>query len=232
MKVLATQDLRNRLKRKEIAPVYLLFGPETFQRNLAARAISDIVLKDAPLREFNETEVSLTSGDIVTALAAAEQLPMMGEKRVVRVSEVSVTANAQAANLKEADEAALESYLKDPADSTVLIFLADDLDKRLKISKLLIENSVAVEFARLDEAALIQFAKEKVRELGAHAVSEGEVEEMVGTLPKRPGHRKARSPGTRGHRRRIAPWPDCGADLPASKCRAAANWHRRFPEDR
>lgn len=167
MNVLSTQDLRNRLRKKEIAPVYLLFGPESHQRNLAAQHISDIALKDAQLREFNETEISLNSKDVVEAVAAANQLPMMGTRRVVRVTDVAVTTNNQICNIKEKDEAALERYLKDPADSTVLIFVADEIDKRLRISKLLIENSVAVEFARLAEPELFRFARDKMKELGS-----------------------------------------------------------------
>ncbi|QQS41739.1 MAG: DNA polymerase III subunit delta [Acidobacteriota bacterium] len=169
MNVLSTQDLRNLLRKREIAPVYLLFGPETHQRNLAAQHISDIALKDAQLRDFNETEVSLNSQDIVEAVAAAEQLPMMGSRRVVRVTDVAVTTNVQVCNIKEKDEPALERYLKDPADSTVLIFVADEIDKRLRVAKLMIENSVAVEFTRLSEPELIQFARDKIRDAGSTA---------------------------------------------------------------
>lgn len=181
MNVLSTQDLRNHLRKKELAPVYLLFGPETYQRNLAARAISDIVLKDAELREFNETEISLNDSSAASVIAAADQLPMMGTKRVVRATEVSLTANSQARNLKDRDEAVLEGYLKDPSGSTVLIFIADDLDKRLKLSKLLIENSVAVEFSRLSEPELFNFAREKVHELGCTA-DEKAVRQIVGLV--------------------------------------------------
>ncbi len=169
MKILSTQDLRNSLRKKELSPVYLLFGPETYQRNLAASAIADLALKDAQLREFNESEVSLLSDSVESALGAADQLPMMGTRRVVKVADVVVSTNAQSCNLKEKSEASLERYLKDPAESTVLIFVADEIDKRLKLSRLLIEHSVAVEFARLTEPELYQFAKEKVRDLGSTA---------------------------------------------------------------
>jgi DNA polymerase-3 subunit delta len=181
MKVLSTQDLRNQLRKQEISPVYLLFGPETYQRNLAAKTIADIALKDSTLREFNETDISLTRQDLGTALAAAEQLPMMDTRRVVRVSDVVISTNNLTCNLKEKDEAALERYLKDPCPSTILIFVADELDKRLRMSKFLIDNSAAVEFSRLGEPELAKFAKDKVRELGATA-DEKALAQVVGLV--------------------------------------------------
>jgi DNA polymerase-3 subunit delta len=181
MKTLTRQDLRNQLRRKEVLPLYLLFGPETFQRNLAAKTISDIVLKDSALRDFNETEISLSRQDIGTALAAAEQLPMMDQRRVVRVVDIVISTNTQTCNLKEADEAALARYLKDPCPSTVLILVADELDKRLKMSKLLTEHCAAVEFARLAEPELLQFARDKVREMGVTA-DEKAVTQIVGLV--------------------------------------------------
>jgi DNA polymerase-3 subunit delta len=48
-----------------------------------------------------------------------------------------------------------------------VIFIADELDKRRKISKLLIENSVAVEFAALEDVDLRKWIRDKAKELNA-----------------------------------------------------------------
>jgi len=58
MNILSREDLRNQIKKREFAPVYLLFGAETYLRDLAAKTITDMVLADSGLREFNETEFS------------------------------------------------------------------------------------------------------------------------------------------------------------------------------
>ena len=47
---------------------------------------------------------------------------MMSERRVVRVRDF--------ARLRDADEEMLIAYLGNPSPSTVMIFTADDLDKR------------------------------------------------------------------------------------------------------
>lgn len=181
MKVLGREDLRNQLRKKEIAPAYLLFGAETFLRDLAARTISDIVLRDAPLREFNESEFSLNSSDIRTALAAAEQLPMMGSRRVVRISDLVVSTNSQLCNLKEEAEGVLRSYLSNPSETSVVVFVADEIDKRLRMAKSLIQGCVSVEFERLEEPELMKFARERVRALKVGA-DEKALSQIVGLV--------------------------------------------------
>ncbi|HEY0406154.1 MAG TPA: DNA polymerase III subunit delta [Pyrinomonadaceae bacterium] len=159
MSALSREDLRKALKQARIEPLYLLFGAESYLRDLAARAISEAALRDAPLREFNESSFSLSSVDVQQAIAAAEQLPMMTARRVVRVTEFS--------RLREADEEALARYLARPAESSVVIFIADDLDKRRKLSKQLLDTCASVEFASLGDAELALWAKSRLRELKA-----------------------------------------------------------------
>jgi DNA polymerase-3 subunit delta len=147
------------LKGAQLDSLYLLFGAESYLRDLAARAISEAVLRDAPLREFNESAFSLTSMDVQQAIAVAEQLPMMSERRVVRVTDFS--------RLRESDEEALMRYVARPAASSVVIFVADELDKRRKLSKTLLEACTSVEFAPLTDGELATWAKSRLRELKA-----------------------------------------------------------------
>jgi DNA polymerase III subunit delta len=156
MSTLSREELRRALKQGRVEPLYLLFGEETYLRDRAARAISEVVLKGAPLREFNEASFSLGSVDVQQALAAAEQLPMMSSRRVVLLTEF--------ARLRESDEAALMRYIARPVESTVMIFVADDLDKRRKLSKMMLEACASVEFAPLSDAELTTWAKSHLKE--------------------------------------------------------------------
>lgn len=169
MAILGREDLRSQLKRREFAPVYLLFGAETYLRDLAAKTIGDLVLADSSLREFNEIEYSLSDSKINYALSDAEQLPMIDARRVVKITNVRVSANSNKDNLKEEDEEILNRYLSRPAETSIVIFVADELDKRRKISKLLLEKSVSVEFKQLEDNELIKWANDKLKELNAEA---------------------------------------------------------------
>ena len=170
MKILSREDLRNQLRRREIAPVYLLFGAETYLRDLAAKTIADFVFGDNSVRDFNEDEFSLNIAENLSyALASAEQLPMIASRRVIRITEVKVSATGAKDTLKEDYENVLTNYLKRPAETSVVIFVADELDKRRKMSRLLIENSVAVEFAALDDNNLTKWTRDKLKDANATA---------------------------------------------------------------
>lgn len=166
MKILSRDELKKQILKKEFAPVYLLFGAETYLRDLAAKTITDFVLRESSLREFNETVFSLGSEKLNYALASAEQLPMMASKRVIKIVDVKISANSNKDNLKEDDEEILTAYLKRPAESSVVLFVADELDKRRKMAKLLIENSVAVEFSELNNFELLKWANDKLKDFG------------------------------------------------------------------
>ncbi|HEV2762069.1 MAG TPA: DNA polymerase III subunit delta [Pyrinomonadaceae bacterium] len=161
MATLSREDLWRALKAGRVQPLYLLHGAEDYLRESAARAIADAALKDAPLREFNESHFSLSSADVQQAVAAAEQLPMMAPRRVVRVTDF--------ARLREADEGALLRYLARPVETSVVVFVADELDKRRKLSKTLLDACMSVEFAPLKDSELVSWARTRLKELKAEA---------------------------------------------------------------
>jgi DNA polymerase-3 subunit delta len=85
----------------------------------------------------------------------------MAARRVVRVSDFG--------RLRDADEEALLRYLDRPAESSTVVFIADDLDKRRKLSKVLLQACVSVEFAELKDSEAVAWAKSRLRELKAEA---------------------------------------------------------------
>src|SRR5215212_9290301 len=108
MKTLSRTELERSL-REGLRPLYLLLGCETYLRRVAVRAITEAALSRTLLREFNESSFSLLSDPVQSALAAADQLPMMSDTRVVRVRDF--------ARLRETDEDVLIHYLNNPSPS-------------------------------------------------------------------------------------------------------------------
>src|ERR1041384_7484793 len=155
MKTLSRTEL-NRSLREEVRPLYLLLGPETYLRQVAAQTITDIALSSTFLREFSESSFSLLNDPVKSAIIAAEEKPMMG-RRVVRIRNFS--------KIREADENILIHYLTNPMPTTVMIFIADDLDKRKKSTKALLDNSVVVDFPPLKDAEAKAWAKSRLKEL-------------------------------------------------------------------
>jgi DNA polymerase III subunit delta len=174
MKALSRTELERSL-RESPQPLYLLLGTERFLRDTAARAITEAALHGTLLREFNESSFNLQRDSVHSAIAAAEQLPMMSERRVVRIRDFG--------RLRESDEETLIRYLNNPAPSTVMIFIADDLDKRRKATKSLLDNCVVVDFPTLKDAEAKAWARTRLKELKTSADDAvlSEIIRLVGT---------------------------------------------------
>jgi DNA polymerase III subunit delta len=158
------EQLREQLRRREIAPVYSLYGAETYQRDLAAKTIAELSFGNDDFRDFNDDEFSLNIADnIRNALAAADQLPMMAARRVVRITEVRVSNSAAKDTLKEEHFDALSAYLANPSPSSVVIFIADELNGTRKVGKLLREKTVSADFTPLDEDQLADWARQELK---------------------------------------------------------------------
>ena len=174
MKALSRTELERSL-RQGLEPLYLLLGPERYLRRVAAQEITEAALSATLIREFNEASFSLLSDAVQSAIAAAEQLPMMSERRVVRVRDF--------ARLREADEEVLIAYLGNPSPSTVMIFSADDLDKRKKSTKALLDACTVVDFSPLKDSEAKAWAKTYLKSVKTAADDQvlSEIINLVGT---------------------------------------------------
>ena len=157
MTALSRPEFDRSLAAGRVQPLYLLVGYETYLRDAAARNVSDAALSGTLLREFNKSSFSLLTDSAMAAIAAAEQMPMMSERRVVRIKDF--------AKLREADEQIIIRYLDRPADSTVMIFVADDLDKRKTMTKTLLAKCAVVEFPAVKDAEAKAWARTRLKEL-------------------------------------------------------------------
>ena len=162
------EQLRTQIRNREVHPVYTLFGPETYLRDLAAKAIADLAFTEGDFRDFNDNEFTLNDPDnIRSALAAADQLPMMASRRVVKITEVRVSSSAAKDTLKEDQYDAVSAYLANPSPSSVVVFVADELNGTRRMGKLLRDKTVAVDFAVLEDGELIKWVRGKLNDLGA-----------------------------------------------------------------
>ena len=167
MPVVTKDKLRDRLKKREIERVYLLHGPERFLRDIAAKTIADLTFSKDEVRDFNETEFSLNQADnLQAALGAADQLPMMAARRLVRIRDIRISASGRLDTVKDEHENLLAKFLDDPPGHAVIIFIADELNGTRKISKLLKEKCVTIEFEELGEGERTAWARDEIAKLG------------------------------------------------------------------
>jgi DNA polymerase-3 subunit delta len=144
---LSKEKFRTEIERGVFRPVYVLYGEETYLRDNAAKFISLKAFSENDFRDFNDDSFSLSNPEnISVALVAANQLPMMAQRRLVRITEVRVSTSAIKDTLKEESEDALKAYLSNPNPSTILVFVVDELNGSRKLGKILKSHEAAVDF--------------------------------------------------------------------------------------
>jgi len=162
------KELEQSLKKGQVEPVYFLYGSESYLRDQAVQQLTDVALTGTLLREFNDATFDLLTDDIRDAIAAAEQLPLMSERRVVRVKNLNKLEGRKKFDDDEPEAVSpaaqiLVDYLARPVASTVIIFTSDDIDKRRKYAKLLLAS--AYEFKPLQPKDLPYWIRDYLRTL-------------------------------------------------------------------
>lgn len=135
------------LKNGAISPVYFFVGQEQYVMKSALKQLEGIVISD-DLRDVNLTVLSSgVTGDEICL--ACETFPFLSDKRMVILEECSFLS---AAGKTDGEEKVLE-YLKNPLETTVLVVLSANPDKRKKMYKAL-QNHTVVEFNALSDLEL------------------------------------------------------------------------------
>ena len=131
--------LNQRLDRKEVGPLYLLTGEETFMIDEALGKIKDVVLADG-LADFNLNVFYASDCSAQDIRDAVETLPMMASRRLVIVK--------QAQDLTASELETLTPLIEQPVDSSVLVLVASKADMRKKFFKLYENKGFVVKYVR------------------------------------------------------------------------------------
>ncbi len=159
-----------------VRQAYLFHGEEEYVKDRALEKLTGLLLPD-----FFEFNLSVMDDPAPADIAsAAEQLPVMDERRIVLVKNSRLLTDSKQGEDGEKNDGPVLSYLKNPNPTTVLVFfLRGKCDSRKRIFKAVAAEGGAVEFGCLFEPELlpwlIKFAAGKGGTLGrreaAHLVS-------------------------------------------------------------
>lgn len=142
MKEKAWRDIFEDIKKKIYAPVYFLMGEEPFFIDVIADQIEMRVLDDME-KEFNFSVLYGREVDVPAVVSTAKRFPMMANHQVVIVKE--------AQNMKDIES--LESYIKNPLKSTLLVicYKYKTIDKRKSLYKTLLKEAVVMDSKKLKD---------------------------------------------------------------------------------
>jgi DNA polymerase-3 subunit delta len=151
------EELQFELNQNRFRPVYVLVGPEEHEVRRAVHLIRTRVVP-ADLMAFNFSEFSGTETPWNEILGAAQTFPVMAKHRLVLVNGLD-TAPSEA-------QRELLSYVRKPAQKTVLVLVAADLDRRTAFYRSLRDDTCMLEFAKVKGWALVRRAEEYLQHHG------------------------------------------------------------------
>ena len=136
------QVINNNIKNKDFKPVYLLYGSEDYLKKQYKQK-----LKTALLGSGDEMNYSYFEGkdiEVDKIIGFANTMPFFAERRVVIVENSGL--------FKSAND--LGDYLKDMPETTVIVFVENEIDKRNKLYKAVSKLGVVAEMNGMDERSL------------------------------------------------------------------------------
>lgn len=154
------------LKSKKYAPVYFLQGEETYYIDLIADYIEDHVLSETE-KGFNQTVMYGRDVAMNEVLTNARRFPMMAERQVVIVKEAQQISDLN----KEQGQKILIDYLKNPANTTILVFCHKNksLDKRKALGKNIDKYAVTVTTKKLYDNQVPSWIEQYLKSRGFSA---------------------------------------------------------------
>ncbi len=140
------QTLNQDIKEKNFRSVYLLYGEETFLKSSYKKRLKEaLVGGDA----MNVTRFEGKGVDVDELIRTADTMPFFAEKRLVLVEDSGLFKSASDALVK---------YLPQMPETTCLLFVESEVDKRGRLYKKVREMGHAAEMAKQQPAQLAKWA--------------------------------------------------------------------------
>ncbi|MCI8566595.1 MAG: DNA polymerase III subunit delta [Lachnospiraceae bacterium] len=134
------QTLNQDIKNRTFKPVYCLYGEETYlKRHFKFRLRDAILAGDTMNYHYFEGK----DADIRSIIDAADTLPFFADYRLILVEN---------SGLFKKDASALVTYLPSMPESTILLFVEEQMDKRSRLYKAIQKNGYAAQLKRQEPA--------------------------------------------------------------------------------
>lgn len=142
MKVLA-QDIKSR----EFKPVYLIYGEEAFLKKSYKNQMREAIAGDDTMNSHSFEGKGM---DLKEIISLAETMPFFGEKRLIVIEDSGL--------FKSGGGEALVEYLPHMPDTTCIVFVESEVDKRNRLYKKVKDLGYAAEMTRQNASQLAAWA--------------------------------------------------------------------------
>ncbi|MGX7023368.1 DNA polymerase III subunit delta [Vagococcus hydrophili] len=155
------------LRKKKFKSIYTLLGTEQYLVNLFKKTLKQEISTDE-VDDFNFITFDMTELEVGHVIHEAETVPFFGDFKVIFVENPYFLTGEKRKNDLDHDLTALNNYLENPLETTILVFVAsyEKMDDRKKIVKLLKKESCLVDVKQMSEKELIPYLKQYIENEG------------------------------------------------------------------
>ena len=143
------------IKSGEFKKIYLLFGEEAFLKRSYKNQLKAALVGDDAMNYHYFEGRGLDLGEIISL---ADTMPFFGERRLIQIEESGLFKGSGADELVE--------YLPRMPDTTCMMFVESEVDKRSRLYKAVKAAGYAAEMVRQDERQLSAWAGEILAKAG------------------------------------------------------------------
>lgn len=140
------QTLNQDIKTGEFKQIYLLYGEEAFLKNSYKNRLKEAIIGDDTM---NFARFEGKGLDVDELIRLADTMPFFAERRLILVEDSGF--------FKSASDV-LVQYLPSMPDTTILLFVETEVDKRNRLYKKVKDMGYAAELNRQDSAQLARWA--------------------------------------------------------------------------
>lgn len=146
------EKLKKDISSGQFNRVYLFYGEESYLKNDYKKRIKAACIKDDDTINFNQFEGK--NIDLNEIFSLADTMPFFADYRLIMLENTGL--------FKKSDEKLSEYFEKIP-DTTILLFVEDEVDKRTKTFKAVKKFGRVVEFPRQNEKILEKWVLGKIK---------------------------------------------------------------------
>lgn len=140
------QNIAADIKNKSFKRVYLLYGEETYLKRSYKKQLIQAIIPEDDTMNFNAYEGK--GIDTRNVLDIADTMPFFGEYRLILMENTGF--------FKQTNEE-IKNYIKGIPESTILIFVEEEVDKRGQLFKAVREYGYCCELTRQPETKLMRW---------------------------------------------------------------------------
>ena len=153
------KKLWEEIKTGNLSRCYIFYGTEQYLKKQYENRLRQEFLNDIA----GDMNISIFNGeaDVNSIIDAAETMPFFADKRLILVKDSKLFKVG-----RKNDSEEIADYIEKIPQSTCLVFIEDEVDKRGKLYKVAAKAGRGVEFKTPEEKELIVWAQKQLKRSG------------------------------------------------------------------